>query len=211
MDACIQARAAAMPGDPARSILSAPTVVELDLLLTAQLAVAWAGEGHVGEEPRLGWWRSDLTSEYGGRDLFERLLPRTFRWATLQAVRECARRTDAELRERANNPDGVTSLFRLGFDRDELVEERLLALKRGELVPEDALPDLRPVLTATWDPAAFTAWLQTHGKAEFKVEPLGRRLVGHQPEPLGELVPRLVAALYPLAPAYPLPHYRSAK
>jgi hypothetical protein len=73
----MQARADAMPGDPARSILSAPTVAELDLLLTAQLAVAWAGEGHVGEEPRLGWWRSDLTSEFGGRDLFQRLLPRT--------------------------------------------------------------------------------------------------------------------------------------
>lgn len=207
----MQARAAAMPGDPARSILSSPPVAELDLLLTAQCAVAWAGEGHVGEEPRLGWWRSDLTSEFGGRDLFERLLPRTFRWATLQAVREAARRTDAELRERANNPDGVTSLFSLGFDRDELVEERLLALKRGELPPEDALPGLRPVLTATWNPAAFAAWLQTHGKADFKVEPLGRRLVGHQPEPLGELVHRLVAALHPLAPAYPLPHYRSAK
>ncbi|WP_293246286.1 hypothetical protein [Nannocystis sp.] len=28
---------------------------------------------------------------------------------------------------------------------------------------------------------------------------------------LAELVHRLVAALHPLAPAYPLPHYRSAK
>jgi len=37
-------------------------------------------------------------------------------------------------------PTGVTSLFRLGFDRDELVEERLLALKRGEIHPEYALP-----------------------------------------------------------------------
>ena len=65
--------------------------------------------------------------------------------------------------------------------------------------------------TDTWNPAAFTAWLQSQGKAEHKVEPLGRRLVGPQPEVLGELVRRLVGALYPLAPAYPLPHYRSAK
>lgn len=96
-----------MPGDAARSTQPAPTTAEVDLLLTAQIAVAWAGEGHVGEEPRLGWWRSDLTSEFGGRDLFERLLPRTYRWAVFQAVREAARRTDAEMRERANNPDAA--------------------------------------------------------------------------------------------------------
>ena len=45
-----------------------PSIQEIDLVLTAQLAVAWAGEG--GEEPRLAWWRSDLASEYGGEDLF---------------------------------------------------------------------------------------------------------------------------------------------
>ena len=32
----------------------------IDAILTAQLAVAWAGEG--GEEPRLKWWRTDLVS-----------------------------------------------------------------------------------------------------------------------------------------------------
>ena len=200
-----------MPEDAARSTPPAPSTGELDLLLTAQIAVAWAGEGHVGDEPRLGWWRSDLTSEFGGRDLFERLLPRTFRWASFQAVREAARRADAEQRERAHNPDGVTSLYRLGFDLDELAEERLLTLKRGDLPPEDALPNLRAVLTDTWDPAAFTAFLQSHGKADFKIEPLGRRLVGAQPPLLADLVHRLLAALAPLAPAYPLPHYRVAK
>jgi hypothetical protein len=197
--------------DAARSTTPAPSTAALDLLLTAQIAVAWAGEGHVGEEPRLGWWRSDLTSEFGGRDLFERLLPRTFRWASFQAVREAARRADAELRERAHNPDGVTSLYSLGFDLDELAEERLLTLKRGDLPPEDALPNLRAVLTDPWDPAAFTAFLQAHGKADYKVEPLGRHLVGAQPLALEDLVHRLLAALAPLAPAYPLPHYRAAK
>ena len=178
-----------MPGEAARSTPPAPTTAALDLLLTAQIAVAWAGEGHIGEEPRLGWWRSDLTSEFGGRDLFERLLPRTYRWASFQAVREAARRADAEQRERAHNPDGVISLYSLGF----------------------ALPILRTVLTDTWDPAAFTVFLQSHGKADFKVEPLGRRLVGAQPPLLDDLVKRLLAALAPLAPAYPLPHYRAAK
>ena len=41
---------------------------DIDATLTAQLAVAWAGEG--GEETRLGWWRSDMVSEYGGEYLF---------------------------------------------------------------------------------------------------------------------------------------------
>lgn len=184
-----------------------PSTAALDLLLTAQIAVAWAGEGHIGDEPRLGWWRSDLTSEFGGRDLFERLLPRTFRWASYQAVREAARRADAELRERAHDPDAVTSLYSLGFDLDELAEERLQLLKRGEQPPEHALPMLRTVLTESWDPAAFTTWLRSHGKADYKVEPLGRRLVGARPPNLEDLVKRLLAALAPLAPAYPLPHY----
>jgi hypothetical protein len=67
---------------------------EIDRALTAQFVVAWAGEG--GEEKRLGWWRSDLVSEFGGKDLFRRLLPKTWAWAVLQAVREAARRKDAE-------------------------------------------------------------------------------------------------------------------
>ena len=59
----------------------------LDQFLTRQVAVAWAGEsGESGE--RLGWWRSDLVSEFGGEDLFRRLLPTTWLWAVLQAVRE---------------------------------------------------------------------------------------------------------------------------
>lgn len=200
-----------MPGEAARAKQHVPSDADIDRLLTAQIAVAWAGEGHVGEEPRLGWWRSDLTSEFGGRDLFERLLPRTYRWATLQAVREAARRVDAGLRERASNPDGVVSLFSLGFDVDERAEERLLELKRGESPPEVALPGLREVVADAWDPARFAAWVQGHGAVETKSEPLGRRIVGAQPTALAELVTYLVAALHPLAPGYPLPHYRGAK
>ena len=48
---------------------------EIDRLLTVQIAVAWAGES--GEKPRLRWWKSDLVSEFGGQDLFKRLLPHT--------------------------------------------------------------------------------------------------------------------------------------
>src|SRR5688572_15258501 len=65
---------------------------EIDHALTAQLLVGWAGES--GEEKRLGWWRSDLVSPFGGMDLFRRLLPSTWEWAVLQGAREAARRKD---------------------------------------------------------------------------------------------------------------------
>lgn len=61
---------------------------DIDVALTSQLVVAWAGE--TGEVHRLGWWRCDLASEYGGEDLFRRLLPSTWRWAALQGAREGA-------------------------------------------------------------------------------------------------------------------------
>jgi len=201
-----------MTGDAATTP-KPPAVAEIDALLTAQLAVAWAGEGHVCEIPRLGWWRSDLVSEFGGEDLFKRLLPRTHRWAVLQAVREAARRRDAELRAQAKNPDGVVSLFRLGFDVDELVEERLQALKHDTLAPEEALPGLREILVDAeeWDRDAFQRWVEGHGTVEAKIEPLGRRLVGERPTSLRAQVDRLLAALAPLGENYPLPHFRGAK
>jgi hypothetical protein len=98
-------------------------ISEVDFLLTAQLGVAWAGEG--GEEPRLGWWRSDLVSEFGGEDLLRRLLPNTWRWATLQGARAAAMRRDREIRTHDHDPDRLLTLFSLGFDVDERVEERL--------------------------------------------------------------------------------------
>ncbi len=87
----------------------------LDMVLTRQLLIAWAGEA--GEEPRrLGWWKSDLTGEYGGHDLFKRLLPKTWEWAALQAVREAARRSDAEQRSRHHDADRLLTIFYLGFE-----------------------------------------------------------------------------------------------
>lgn len=203
-----------MPGDAAPAAAPKPSsTAEIDALLTAQLAVAWAGEGDVGDTPRLGWWRSDLASEFGGQDLFERLLPRTHRWAVLQAVREAARRRDAELRAKVHNPDGVVSLFRLGFEIDERADERLLEFKRDGVAPEDALPALREVLVDAedWDRGAFLKWITAHGEARTEEVPLGRRLVGDRPASLREQVARLVAALAPLGKDYPLPHFRGAK
>jgi len=182
---------------------------ELDRLLTAQIAVAWAGES--GEEtPRLLWWRSDLVSEFGGYDLFRRLTPHTWRWAVLQAVREAARRRDAEIRAQAHNPDQIRSLYSLGFEIDERIEERLQDLKRSGREPLEALPGLADLLgdRPSWDRDRFADWIKAHGEADFETTPLGRRLKGAPPESLDLFVEKLVSALWPLSERYPLPHFR---
>lgn len=185
----------------------APTTIpELDRLLAAQLAVAWAGEA--GEEPRLGWWRSDLCSEFGGEDLFRRLLPHTWRWATLQGAREAARRLDAQVRQKDHNPDRLLTLFSIGVEIDERLDERLRDLKAGGKAPLDALPELKQVIAGAWQPERFGKWVRSHGEAESVPSPVGRRLKGEPSADLGLLRQRLVAALWPLAGAYPMPHYR---
>lgn len=178
----------------------------LDLALTAQIVVAWAGER--GEEPRLGWWRTDLASEFGGEDLFKRLLPSTWRWATLQAVREAARRRDAELRAEFHDPDRLISLFHLGFAVDEAIDERLQELKRTSNSPSEALPGLAPLITSPWDAAEFETWVEGHGRVETVEAPTGRRLVGQPSDSVDRTLRSLVAGLLPLGGSYPLPHYQ---
>lgn len=180
---------------------------DIDLALTAQLVVAWAGEA--GEDRRLGWWRSDLVSEFGGEDLFRRLLPSTWAWAVLQGARETARRRDAALRRQDHDPDRVLSLFNFGFELDERIDERFQDLKRAGQDPNEALPGLA-VIEADWDPGRFFAWVSAHGQAESSPTPIGRRLKGAPPAALDQQVRRLVAGLAPAADSYPLPHFRRA-
>lgn len=177
---------------------------ELDLALTAQFLVAWAGE--VGEERRLGWWRSDLVSEFGGIDLFQRLLPRSWHWAVFQAARETARRTDAELRRHDHNPDRILSLFNLGFELEERLEERLQDLKSAGRPPEEALPSL-VLCSRAWSPKAFWDWVNSHGEVNTTLTPTGRRIKGDPPAALAPRIHALVAALAPQSAAYPLPHF----
>lgn len=183
-----------------------PSQRQLDYLLTAQIAVAWAGEG--GEEPRLGWWDSDLTSEFGGADLFKRLLPRTWRWAVLQGAREAARRRDARLRARDHDPDRIVSLFRLGHDVDERLAERLLDLRLAAPEPLEALPGLTEVVSAPWSTGSFWDWVKRQGGAEYVAAPVGRRLKGEPPADVEAVARNLLGALLPLAEEYPMPHYR---
>lgn len=196
-----------LPGPgPATAVASS----DLDLALTAQIALAWAGEG--GEEPRLGWWQTDLVSEFGGGDLLRRLLPRTYPWAMLQAVREAARRKDLDLRARASDPDQLVTLYRFGFELDEQIDERLQAHKRSGLTPLEALPGLEEVLGATlhepWDRAQFLQWVEANGPGQTEAVPTGRLLRGPVPAGLDRRVAQLVAALAPLGDSYPLPHFR---
>lgn len=186
--------------------MTRPSRSTLDRLLTFQLAVAWAGEA--GEEPRLGWWRTDLHSEFGGQDLFERLLPNTAPWAVFQAVREAARRVDARQRSRSHNPDGLVTLFRFGTELDQLLDERLADLKRVGVPPLQALPALLEVIQDEWSADTFEEWVRAHGTPDHTATPSGRQLKietsSHE-----RLASQLVAALVPFPDAYPMPHVRA--
>ena len=183
-------------------------ISEIDRALTAQLVVAWAGES--GEQKRLGWWRSDLVSPYGGVDLFRRLLPSTWEWAVLQGAREAARRRDAELRRQDHDPDRILSLFSLGFELDERIEERLQDLKRSGRAPQEALPELAEGMDPAWNHDRFLHWIRGHGEPEVMAAPVGRRIKGNPPTNIDQAARQLVGALAPLPDNYPLPHFRRA-
>jgi hypothetical protein len=192
-------------GAPARQKPVALTTADIDAVLTAQIIVAWAGEG--GEERRLAWWRSDLVAEDGGKAFFRALLPVTWPWAVLQAVRETARRRDAELRRQDSDPDRLMTLFSLGFEVDERIDERLQELKREGRLPTAALPGLS-LVDQPWNRDAFHRWVTSHGEVETTIAPTGRRLKGNAPSELNSALKALVAGLAPLSDGYPMPHFR---
>ncbi|MGQ5263650.1 BREX-6 system BrxE protein [Micromonospora sp. ZYX-F-536] len=192
---------------PIRSERTPHPMSDIDTALTSQLVVAWAGE--TGEDRRLGWWRSDLISEYGGEDLFRRLLPGTWRWAVLQGAREAARRKDAELRRQDHDPDRIVSLYSLGFELDERIDERFQDLKRSGRAPDEVLPGLA-IVSDGWCRDQFWDWVIGHGEADAVASPIGRRFKGSPPIALDLRVRKLVAGLAPSADTYPLPHYMRA-
>lgn len=185
-------------------------VTALDAVLSAQFMVAWAGEQGDADSPRLGWWHTDLVWEGELNDVLADVLPHTHLWAMFQAIREAARRRDAALRSKAAEADRLLTLFHLGFDTDERLEERLQTLKCSGVAPHDALPELNEIQEG-WDQAEFVEWLSTHGETRYTTSPTGRQLQGvsntaTSPE---RLVKPLLAALIPLADDYPLPHIRT--
>jgi hypothetical protein len=126
----------------------------------------------------------------------------------LQGAREAARRSDAELRRQDHDPDRIVSLFNLGFEVDERIEERLQELKGSGRAPNEALPGLA-LVNDGWYADRFWDWVGGHGVVETTVSPVGRRIKGNQPASLEQLARKLVAGLAPLAEHYPLPHFRS--
>lgn len=185
---------------------SAPLASEIDSLLTAQLIVAWAGE-QGQDERRLGWWRTDLLSADGGRDLLGSLLPRTGEWAVLQAVREAARRIDEAARKEAHDSDRLLSLFAFGFQVEERTDERLQDFKRSGKSPGEALPVAMELIGGKWDQQAFVDWCEGHGEGNYTKTTSGRRIKGDVPASLDRTVAGLISALLPVSEEYPLPHY----
>jgi hypothetical protein len=181
----------------------------LDHILSLQLLVAWAGEAET-DPPRLGWWRTALADEFGGEDLFQRLMPHTWRWAVLDAARLSAKRVDARSRERTADADQLVSLFRFGFALDEHLDDRLAELKRSGIAPAEALPGLKAI-ASSWDRAAFEAWLADLPPAEHTVSPSGRRLKGVMPDDPLLAARVLCSALRPLVDSYPAPHFRTGR
>jgi hypothetical protein len=177
----------------------------LDSILAVQFMVAWAGEGRCSPK-RLGWWDTDLIDEAGGGDFFARLLPQTHAWASLESVREAARRSDAKARGKMADPDNVRSIYFLGFEVDEQLGDRLAAHKRTGRKPADVLP-LPLRLTADFSKEKLVATLHG-GDVPFTTVPNGRQLNGQPPEAPDALVKRLAAALVPLAEQYPLPFFK---
>lgn len=181
----------------------------LDQILDLQLAVAWAGEqgerGGGGE--RLGWWPTDLTSEDGGLAVLRHLAPKTYIWAAFQAAREAARQVD---RRRLAAPEALDSrytLFHLGAELDERLEERLGQLKRegGEL---GRLPKLSALREAPFSQGGFNEWVTGFGPAAHDARADGRALRDVHPRPTVALVRALVAALSPHVAQYPAPYAR---
>ena len=183
------------------------TDTTLDAILAMQLTIAWAGERpRPPGVPRLGWWDTDLIDDGAGGNFFSRLLPQTHAWASLEAVREAARRTDEKARKKMADPDKMRTLFFLGFELDEQLGDRLGALKRGGRAPSDALALPLP-LSTEFSKDTLTAALQG-GDAAFTVVPGARQLKGAMPAEPDVMVRRLAASLVPLADQYPLPFYK---
>jgi hypothetical protein len=146
-----------------------------------------------------------LISEDGGGDLLARLLPQTHAWASLEAVREAARRVDAKARGKMADPDKMRTIYFLGFEIDEQLGDRLSALKRSGKKPTEAL--MLPLsFNEEFSKEKLDAALHG-GDVPFATVPNGRQLKGTRPDAPDALVKRLAAALVPLAEQYPLPFY----
>jgi hypothetical protein len=190
-------------------MLSQP-IAALDEILALQLSVGWAGEGRC-EPRRLGWWDTDVVDRMGGGNLMERVCPRTFAWAGLECARAAALLVDGRRRKRTADADRIRTLFALGAEIDEQIEDRLRALKQAGAPPIEVLPfALAPGVQ--FDSVAAAAALAGGRSPETlkKVPGIGRQLRGMPPGDPLEAARRLAAALVPWddADGYPMPFFQ---
>jgi hypothetical protein len=179
----------------------------LDQILALQFLVAWAGEG-LSEPRRLNWWRTDLIDDIGGGDLLKRLLPKTYQWATLEALRQSAIRLDRQKRLNLAEPDKVRTLFFWGFTEDEQLENRFQIYKREGRSPAEVLP-LSMELGSNFDQNILEQSIHLPGQEpKYKIVPGGREIQEPIPSSLELRVEKLVASLLPIAEEYPMPFYR---
>lgn len=179
---------------------------ELDEVLGIQLAIAWAGEADT-DPKRMGWWRTGMCDEYGGEDLLKRLVPKTWQWAVLETARNAAKKVDDRGRNRAEDPDNLITLFRLGFQIDEQLDERLLELKQSGVPLNESFPELAALCEA-WSDERFKEWLGGLKEASYTATATGRRLKGKAPEEPLAVTRQLASALLPLDSKYALPYFR---
>lgn len=177
----------------------------LDQILAMQFLVAWAGEGR-SEPPRLGWWETDLVDEFGGGDFLQRLLPKTHKWAALEAVREAARRQTEQTRKKAANADRVRSLYHFGYEIDRQIDERLRELKSAGMSPTKALPALA-MLDEDFDAERLANWLSDLANIDTRQTPGGRLIKGRPPEEPLDRARSLAAAHVPFDDSYPQPYF----
>lgn len=185
--------------------MTPPSPEQLDEILSVQLLLAWAGETPGGDVPRLGWWKTDVIDEDGGGDLWKRLLPRTQRWAGLDAARRAAILTDAKLRHASTRADQQLTLFHFGLALDELLAERLAHHVLEAKPPLEVLPLLKAL--ERFDRAQLVTTLAAGDlDASFKVSPEGRQLKKAASESLPARARRLALALLaePVTKTYPV-------
>lgn len=177
----------------------------LDLILSFQMIVAWAGEG-LSEPPRLGWWRTDMVDKQGGGYLLEELVPRTHQWASLEAAWRAAIQADRQKRQDMAKPDAVRTLFFWGFSVDEQLADRLREHKQSQACPAQVLP-LRMDIEKAFNPEAFEIALRIDSMPQYKVVPSGRQITEPMLGGHGGCAEKLMAALLPLTDHYPMPFY----
>jgi hypothetical protein len=182
----------------------------LDRILALQVTVAWAGETE-----RLGWWHTDLIDQGGGGYFLAELLPKTYQWAGVEAVRQCAILADRQKRLAIAQPDSIRTLFFWGFAVDEQLADRLKEHKQEKKSPEEEKKSLEEVLRleirldAPFSSKAFEdAVCLSSQEVSFTVTPSGRQINNPMPDGFDLCAQKLAAALLPLTNDYPMPFYR---